>query len=62
MAKYREKVCMYYVALGECKKGRDACHEHYCQKCNKYYPRAKERHINQKKKSLQDLRKNERYD
>lgn len=62
MAKYRETVCMNYVALGECKKGRDACHEHYCQKCNKYYPRAKERHINQKKKSLQDLRKNERYD
>lgn len=62
MAKYRETICMYYVALGECKKGRDACHEHYCQKCNKYYPRVKERHVNQKKKQIQELRKDERYD
>ena len=53
---------MYYVALGECKKGRDACHENYCQKCDKYYPRARVRHINQKKKRLQEIRKNEKYD
>ncbi|WP_310603737.1 hypothetical protein [Anaerosporobacter sp.] len=62
MAKDRETVCLYYIALGECKKGREASHEHYCQKCDKYYPRAKERHLNQKKKRLQEIRKNERYD
>lgn len=54
MAKYKEEVCMYYIALGQCKKGRDACHEHYCQKCNKYYPRAKGHHINKKKSELQN--------
>lgn len=61
MAKYREAVCMYYIALGECKKGRDACHEHYCQKCNKYYPRAKMKLINKKKQKIEKIRKNERY-
>lgn len=54
MAKYKEEVCMYYVSLGECKKGREACHEKYCQKCNKYYPRAKVHHINRKKRELQN--------
>ena len=61
MAKYRETVCMYYESLGKCKKGRDACHEHYCQKCDKYYPRAKVKHLNKKKQRIQEIRKNERY-
>lgn len=61
MAKYRETVCMYYVALGKCKKGRDASHDHYCQKCDKYYPRAKVRHLNKKKQKIEEIRKNERY-
>jgi len=50
MAIYREAVCMYYVALGQCKKGREACHEHYCQKCDKYYPRAKPIQTNREKR------------
>lgn len=41
MAKDREAICKHYVALGECTKGRDACHKGYCQHCNKYEPRAK---------------------
>ena len=49
MAKYREIPCKYYIALGLCKKGRDACHNHYCQHCNKYDPRAKVHCINKKK-------------
>jgi hypothetical protein len=50
MARYREAVCINYIALGQCKKGRDACHEHYCQKCDKYYPRAKVENANRKKR------------
>ena len=49
MAKLRETPCKYYVAFGECSKGRKACHAGYCQHCDKYYPRAKVRHINKKK-------------
>lgn len=60
MAKLRETVCMYYEAMGQCKKGRDANHNGYCQKCDKYYPRAKEHHINQKKKETWNIREKER--
>ena len=41
MARDRETVCMYYLAAGQCKKGREASHEHYCQRCDKYVPRAR---------------------
>lgn len=61
MAKLRETVCMYYKALGECEKGREANHHGYCQKCDKYYPRAKMHHINQKKKELDKIKEKERY-
>lgn len=59
MAKYRETVCMYYESFGQCKKGRAACHEHYCQTCDKYVPRARVRHINEKKKKLNEIRRKE---
>lgn len=49
MAKYRETPCKHYIALGQCAKGRGACHRTYCQHCGKYEPRAKVRHINKKK-------------
>lgn len=52
MAKYREAVCIHYIAFGECKKGREACHEHYCQKCDKYYPRAKATQPNREKRKV----------
>ena len=61
IAKYRETVCMYYEAVGKCKKGRDASHHNYCQKCDKYYPRAKVKHLNKKKQKIQEIGKNERY-
>ena len=49
MAKYREIPCKYYMALGQCQKGRDACHKTYSQHCAKYIPRAKVHRINKKK-------------
>lgn len=49
MAKYRETVCKYYICFGQCKKGREAEHKSYCQKCSKYEPRAKVKHKNKKK-------------
>lgn len=59
MAKYRETPCKYYVAFHVCTKGREACQSGYCQHCNKYYPRAKVRHINKKKQYLEKIRKKE---
>lgn len=61
MAKDRETPCLHYVCAGLCKKGRKADHSHYCQKCSKYEPRARVRHLNKKKQELDKIRKNERY-
>lgn len=49
MAVFRETPCKYYISFGKCTKNREACHTVYCQHCDKYYPRAKVRHINKKK-------------
>ena len=62
MAKLRETPCKYYICVGQCEKGREAEHNGYCQKCNKYYPRAKVRHLNKKKEYLNKICKNERYE
>ena len=59
MARDRETVCMYYVAAGQCKKGRDAAHTHYCQRFDKYVPRARVRHKNQKKEKLRRIKERE---
>ena len=59
MAKDRLTPCLYYVCKGECKKDRDADHGGYCQKCDKYKPRARVRHLNQKKQKLEKIRKSE---
>ena len=61
MARDRETVCMYYESIGKCKKGREASHKGYCQKCDKYEPRARVKHLNQKKKKLEQIRREERY-
>lgn len=61
MAKDRETPCLYYICAGECKKGRKSNHMHYCQKCDEYRPRARVRHINQKKRKLQKIREKEMY-
>lgn len=57
MAHYRETPCKYYIAFGKCKKNREACQSGYCQHCDKYYPRAKVRHINKKKQYIEKIRK-----
>ena len=56
MSKYRETPCKYYVSCGVCSKGREASHNNYCQHCDKYYPRAKVRHINKKKQYNNNIR------
>lgn len=53
--KDRETPCKHYVCAGLCTKGRKADHAHYCQRCNKYEPRCKERHINKKKQKLDKI-------
>lgn len=52
MAKYREQPCLYYVCKGKCKKGREAEHKGYCQKCSWYKPRAKVKTVNRKKEKI----------
>lgn len=61
MAKDRIEPCESYICKGQCKKGREADHNGYCQKCNKYRPRVRRRHLNKKKQELEKIRKNERY-
>lgn len=61
MAKDRLTPCKYYLAFGICSKNREADHKGYCQKCSKYEPRTRERHLNRKKQELEKIRKNERY-
>ena len=61
MAKDRITACKYYIAFGICSKGREACHNSYCQRCDKYIPRIREKHINKKKQELEKIRKSERW-
>lgn len=60
MSKLRETPCKFYVCANQpCEKGRDAEHNGYCQKCNKYEPRARIRHLNKKKQKLDKIRRKE---
>ena len=59
MARTRETPCKSYVCEGECSKGRKAEHNGYWQKCNKYEPRAKVRHLNIKKQKLDKIKRKE---
>lgn len=61
MAKDRLTPCKYYVCEGMCTKNRDAEHNGYCQKCDKYKARAKVRHLNRKKQELDKISKFESY-
>lgn len=60
MAYDRLTPCKFYVCKGECQKRREADHHGYCQKCDKYQPRAKVRHLNIKKQKLTKLRREEK--
>ena len=57
MAHDRVTPCLYYVCKGTCSKGRTADHTGYCQKCDKYQPRAKIKHKNMKKEKIYKDRK-----
>ena len=59
MAKDRLTPCLFYVCKGECKKGRNAEHSGYCQKCDKYKPTVREHRVNKKKQKLEQIRKKE---
>lgn len=60
MAKDRIEICEFYICAGHpCKKGRDAEYSGYCQKCNKYKPRARVCHLNKKKQKLDKIRRKE---
>lgn len=61
MAKDRLTPCVSYICQGECMKDRDADHNGYCQRCDKYQPRAKIKHKNLKKEKLQKELNSERY-
>ena len=57
MAHDRLTPCKYYISKGVCSKGRKAEHNGYCQKCDKYLPRVRERHLNEKKIKLDKMRR-----
>ena len=59
MAKDRIEPCVYYICFGECENGREADYSGYCQKCSKYVPRARAKHLNQKKQKLNKIREKE---
>ena len=52
MAHDRITPCKYYICQGSCYKNRNASYSGYCQKCNKYEPRARIKHKNIKKEKL----------
>jgi len=49
MARDRIEPCEFYICAGQCKKNREAKHNGYCQKCDKYRPRVRRKHPNMKK-------------
>lgn len=59
MARTREAVCEFYEYRGKCSKNRDANHFKYCQRCDKYRPRAKVKKRNKKKDKLKRTRDKE---
>lgn len=59
MAKDRITPCEFYVCENECSKGRSAEYSGYCQKCDKYSPRVREKHLNRKKEELRRIRNKE---
>lgn len=63
MAKDRLTICAYYLSCGEiCKKGREAERSGYCQKCDKYKPRVRERRLNKKKQELDKIKRKEKFE
>ena len=57
----RIEPCKFYICKGCCTKGRNANQSGYCQKCNKYVPRIRRKHLNLKKQKIENIRKNEKF-
>lgn len=57
MSKDRIEPCKFYICEGQCTKGRCASHKWYCQKCSRYVPRVRKKHINEKKQKLEKIRR-----
>ena len=63
MARDRIEPCESYICKGQCKKGREADYNGYCQKCGKYKPRIRKKHIDgivisAKKKNVRSIGEN----
>ena len=59
MSKDRQDVCKYYENEGNCSKGREGTMKNYCQRCDKYDPRARMKHLNKKKTELGKIKDKE---
>ena len=57
--KDRQTPCKFYEYEGKCGKGRESSHKNYCQRCDKYEPRAKVKHLNIKKDKLNKIKQKE---
>ena len=57
--KDRIEPCKFYVCKDECEEGREADHNGYCQRCDKYVPRVKKKHLNIKKQKLAKIKTKE---
>lgn len=60
MSKDRQNTCKHYICANHpCEKGREAEHNGYCQRCDKYEPRAHIKHLNLKKEKLNKIKEKE---
>lgn len=58
----RLTICKSYISENNpCQQGRIAEHKGYCQKCKKYRPRRREKHLNRKKMKLFQIQEKESF-
>lgn len=64
MAKTREVVCLHYISKGNCDLGKDAEFYGLCQTCPSYKkkPGSKPARVDNRKKKLDKILKQEKYD
>ena len=64
MAKTREIACQFYIAEGNCSKGREGTFRGKCQKCNKYLPKigAKPARTDNRRRKLDKINRKENWD
>ena len=64
MAKTREVVCLHYISKGNCDLGKNAEFYGLCQTCPSYKkkPGSKPARVDKRKKKLDKILKQEKYD